>query len=59
MFFEECLVTAEPYYFVLLCLPAYDQYMGMKIDSNKLVMGVPWYGYDYQCLNLSQVKKIF
>ncbi|MCJ8737805.1 hypothetical protein PDJAM_G00028320 [Pangasius djambal] len=35
-------------------LAAYDQYMGMKIDSKKLVMGVPWYGYDYLCLNLSQ-----
>ncbi|KAK3533835.1 hypothetical protein QTP70_032952 [Hemibagrus guttatus] len=35
-------------------LTAYDQYLGMKIDSKKLVMGVPWYGYDYLCLNLSQ-----
>lgn len=27
----------------------------MGIDPKKLVMGVPWYGYDYVCLNLSEV----
>ncbi|KAI3368255.1 hypothetical protein L3Q82_007975 [Scortum barcoo] len=35
-------------------LNAYDQYLNLKIDPNKLVMGLPWYGYDYPCLNLSQ-----
>lgn len=35
-------------------LSAYDQYLDLKIDPKKLVMGVPWYGYDYPCLNLSQ-----
>lgn len=35
-------------------LYGYDQYLNLNIDSKKLVMGVPWYGYDYQCLNLSQ-----
>ncbi|XP_070765046.1 di-N-acetylchitobiase [Enoplosus armatus] len=35
-------------------LNAYDQYLNLKIDPKKLVMGVPWYGYDYPCLNLSQ-----
>ncbi|XP_027016296.1 di-N-acetylchitobiase [Tachysurus fulvidraco] len=35
-------------------LTGYDQYLGLKIDSKKLVMGVPWYGYDYTCLNLSK-----
>ncbi|KAJ8376412.1 hypothetical protein SKAU_G00069920 [Synaphobranchus kaupii] len=33
---------------------AYDHYMRMKINPRKLVMGVPWYGYDYPCLNFSQ-----
>ncbi|KAM4629492.1 di-N-acetylchitobiase [Polymixia lowei] len=32
----------------------YLQYLDLKINPNKLVMGVPWYGYDYPCLNLSQ-----
>ncbi|XP_019735815.1 di-N-acetylchitobiase [Hippocampus comes] len=35
-------------------LHAYDQYLNLKIAPEKLVMGVPWYGYDYPCLNLSQ-----
>ncbi|KAF3690855.1 Di-N-acetylchitobiase [Channa argus] len=35
-------------------LNAYEEYLTLKIDSKKLVMGVPWYGYDYPCLNLSQ-----
>ncbi|KAF0042081.1 di-N-acetylchitobiase [Scophthalmus maximus] len=35
-------------------LNAYDQYLNLKIDPKKLVMGVPWYGYDYPCLNFSQ-----
>lgn len=31
----------------------------MNIDPNKLVMGVPWYGYDYSCLNFSKVRNYF
>uniref|UniRef100_A0AAY5L6H9 Di-N-acetylchitobiase n=1 Tax=Esox lucius TaxID=8010 RepID=A0AAY5L6H9_ESOLU len=34
--------------------PAYRQYLAMNVDPKKLVMGVPWYGYDYPCLDLSQ-----
>lgn len=34
-------------------LDGYDQYLDLKIDPKKIVMGVPWYGYDYPCLNLS------
>lgn len=40
---------------IYLSLKGYDQYLKLKIDPKKLVMGVPWYGYDYLCLNLSQV----
>ncbi|XP_015211398.2 di-N-acetylchitobiase isoform X1 [Lepisosteus oculatus] len=35
-------------------LTAYDDYITLKIDPKKLVMGVPWYGYDYTCVELSQ-----
>lgn len=35
-------------------LEGYDQFLSLKIDPKKLVMGVPWYGYDYQCLNFTQ-----
>lgn len=40
----------------LFCLLAYEQYIAMMIEPRKLVMGVPWYGYDYPCLSLSQVR---
>jgi hypothetical protein len=43
-------------YGLLSFIPAYDQYLAMKIDPKKLVMGVPWYGYDYPCLDFSQVN---
>ncbi|XP_076007519.1 di-N-acetylchitobiase [Genypterus blacodes] len=35
-------------------LSGYYEYMELKVDPRKIVMGVPWYGYDYPCLNLSQ-----
>ncbi|XP_045691538.1 di-N-acetylchitobiase [Phyllostomus hastatus] len=35
-------------------LTAYDDYIKMGINSKKLVMGLPWYGYDYTCLTLSE-----
>uniref|UniRef100_A0A803XZW6 Chitobiase n=1 Tax=Meleagris gallopavo TaxID=9103 RepID=A0A803XZW6_MELGA len=35
-------------------LKGYEEYITMGIDPKKLVMGVPWYGYDYVCLNLSE-----
>ena len=40
----------------LIILIGYYQYLDLKIEPKKLVMGVPWYGYDYSCLNLSQVR---
>lgn len=35
-------------------LNGYDQYLKLKIDHKKIIMGIPWYGYDYPCLSLSQ-----
>ncbi|KAM8744585.1 di-N-acetylchitobiase [Acanthopagrus schlegelii] len=35
-------------------LNGYDQYLNLRIDRKKLVMGVPWYGYDYPCVNHTQ-----
>ncbi|KAF7198819.1 di-N-acetylchitobiase [Nothobranchius furzeri] len=35
-------------------LKGYEEYLDLKIHYKKLVMGVPWYGYDYPCVNLSQ-----
>ncbi|NP_001279199.1 di-N-acetylchitobiase precursor [Callorhinchus milii] len=33
-------------------LKAYLEYIRMNIHPKKLVMGVPWYGYDYTCVSL-------
>lgn len=33
----------------------YDHYIRIGINPKKLVMGVPWYGYDYICSNLHKV----
>ncbi len=27
-------------------------YLRLGVDPDKLVLGVPWYGYSYQCLEL-------
>ncbi|XP_043226760.1 di-N-acetylchitobiase-like isoform X2 [Amphibalanus amphitrite] len=29
------------------------KYLQLNITANKLVLGVPWYGYDYPCLNVT------
>ncbi|XP_014595559.1 di-N-acetylchitobiase [Equus przewalskii] len=35
-------------------LTGYDDFIKKGINPKKLVMGLPWYGYDYTCLNLSK-----
>ncbi|KAM4022807.1 di-N-acetylchitobiase isoform 1-T1 [Anomaloglossus baeobatrachus] len=35
-------------------ITGYEQFVNISIDPKKLVMGVPWYGYDYTCLNLTK-----
>lgn len=34
----------------------YADYFNLGISPKKLVMGVPWYGYDFVCLHFSQVR---
>lgn len=40
-------------------LEAYLNGYDKKILANKLVLGVPWYGYIYQCISLVGVSPIF
>ncbi|XP_049627213.1 di-N-acetylchitobiase [Suncus etruscus] len=49
---SECIAAANAPY--NKTLSGYDDYIKMGINPKKLVMGVPWYGYDYTCLNLSK-----
>ncbi|XP_053105372.1 di-N-acetylchitobiase isoform X2 [Hemicordylus capensis] len=47
----ECIAGANAPYNQTLA--GYDDYLDLGINPKKLVMGVPWYGYDYTCLHLS------
>ncbi|XP_010345296.1 di-N-acetylchitobiase isoform X1 [Saimiri boliviensis] len=49
---SECTAAANAPY--NQTLTGYNDYIKMGINPKKLVMGVPWYGYDYTCLNLSE-----
>ncbi|XP_044288238.1 di-N-acetylchitobiase-like isoform X2 [Varanus komodoensis] len=48
---KKCIVGANAPYDQTLS--GYDKYIRMGINPKKLVMGVPWYGYDYTCLDLT------
>ncbi|XP_078572274.1 di-N-acetylchitobiase-like [Branchiostoma floridae x Branchiostoma japonicum] len=44
-------------------LGGYEEYLKLGIRPDQLVMGVPWYGYDYPCLDLTKddvcsIKKV-
>ena len=32
--------------------PAVEEYLALGIKPEKLVLGLPWYGYDYPCVDL-------
>lgn len=49
---SECIAAANAPF--NQTLTGYRDYIKMGINPKKLVMGVPWYGYDYTCLNLSE-----
>ncbi|OCT82516.1 hypothetical protein XELAEV_18025048mg [Xenopus laevis] len=38
-------------------ISGYEKFIQLGIEPKKLVMGVPWYGYDYPCLELFQDNK--
>ncbi|XP_018589751.2 di-N-acetylchitobiase isoform X1 [Scleropages formosus] len=48
----DCIAMANAPY--IKTLIGYEQYLMLNIDPQKIVMGVPWYGYDYPCLKLSE-----
>lgn len=48
----DCIARANAPY--SQTLTGYEDYIHMGINPKKLVMGVPWYGYDYSCLSLSK-----
>uniref|UniRef100_A0A8C5Q9W1 Di-N-acetylchitobiase n=1 Tax=Leptobrachium leishanense TaxID=445787 RepID=A0A8C5Q9W1_9ANUR len=53
----ECVAGANSPY--NQTLGGYERFINLGIAPSKLVMGVPWYGYDYPCLELSPDNKCF
>ncbi|XP_001627848.2 di-N-acetylchitobiase [Nematostella vectensis] len=39
-------------------LEGVQQYLKLNISSNKLVLGLPWYGYDYPCEEIDEKNDI-
>ncbi|XP_057570847.1 di-N-acetylchitobiase [Hippopotamus amphibius kiboko] len=48
---SKCIAGANSAY--TQTLTGYDDYIKIGINPKKLVMGIPWYGYDYTCQSLS------
>ncbi|XP_069795478.1 di-N-acetylchitobiase-like [Narcine bancroftii] len=52
---DDCTAKANaPYY---QTLSGVEAYIKLNIDSRKLVLGVPWYGYDYPCMQLFEAGR--
>ncbi|XP_059839723.1 di-N-acetylchitobiase [Hypanus sabinus] len=52
---EDCIAKANaPYY---QTVSGIHGYLKLGIDPKKLVLGVPWYGYDYPCLHLFEAGR--
>ncbi|XP_032884979.1 di-N-acetylchitobiase-like [Amblyraja radiata] len=52
---DDCFAKANaPYYQTLSGIHAY---LNLHIDPRKLVLGVPWYGYDYPCTQLFEAGR--
>ncbi|KAF5923604.1 di-N-acetylchitobiase [Diceros bicornis minor] len=49
---SECIAAANAPYD--MTLTGYDDFIKRGVNPKKLVMGLPWYGYDYTCLSLSE-----
>ncbi|EPY77065.1 di-N-acetylchitobiase precursor [Camelus ferus] len=51
---SQCIAGANSPY--TQTLTGYEDYIKIGISPKKLVMGIPWYGVDYTCQNLSKDK---
>ncbi|XP_062920860.1 di-N-acetylchitobiase [Mobula hypostoma] len=52
---DDCVAKANaPYY---QTESGINGYLKLGIDPKKLVLGVPWYGYDYPCIHMSEAGR--
>jgi di-N-acetylchitobiase len=47
--FDQCIASANSP--LVNDINGISQFLGLGISPDKLILGLPWYGYDYQCLN--------
>nr|XP_053653850.1 di-N-acetylchitobiase-like [Cherax quadricarinatus] len=50
--------TARPNSGIYKTAKGIQTYLDLDIPANKMILGVPWYGYNYPCILLDQVGKI-
>ena len=43
------------YKFTIGSMVGVQRYLDIGVPADRLVLGVPWYGYNYTCLSLSEV----
>jgi di-N-acetylchitobiase len=47
--FDQCVASANAP--ASLCMKGVDDYMQIGVDSRKIILGIPWYGYRYECID--------
>jgi Di-N-acetylchitobiase len=55
--FGPCIASANAPYFGMI--RGIERYLELGIDAQKLILGVPWYGYRYPCLEGTTVDARF
>jgi len=55
--FDQCIASANSP--VALDNLGLTQFLDLGISKDKLILGLPWYGYDYLCLNMTDPKSPF
>ena len=55
------MLTVDKVFFVkantfTVYTPGLERYIDIGVPADRLVLGVPWYGYNYPCLAMSEVR---
>ena len=43
---------------MMLTIPGIESYIAEGLLADKLVLGLPWYGFVYKCVSLSPVSMV-
>jgi Di-N-acetylchitobiase len=47
--FDQCIASANAP--ISICQKGISDYIQIKVPPEKLILGVPWYGYKYECID--------